>query len=237
MNKNRQLFAARERLLHLLAKQQPVRQIGQRVVPGHVHDLGFGLLPLGHVFIGCHPTAVRCRIVSASDDLARSQLIEMRSLGGPAKRVGEVSEQILYRSSALALGRHLQFEHLLERGTRLDLVPRQSEDLEEAAVHNLKPMLGVEQAQPLRHVVERGIEPPVGLPQARFLLLRQCDVAAHDDEALIASGAMADAQPAPVGKQYFAGCLRIAVAPGQDAAGADRIFKGRVQIGERRARL
>ena len=55
---DRELFAAAERLLHLVAEQHAVRQIGERVVARHVHDLGLGLPALGDVFIGHDHAAV-----------------------------------------------------------------------------------------------------------------------------------------------------------------------------------
>ena len=173
----------------------------------------------------------------AGDHAAGLQLIEMCAPGVAAKRIGEVFQYFVWRLAAEILVRHLQFENFAERRARLDGVARQPEDLEEAAVDDLEPLLRVEQAKPLRHIVERRVEAPIGLPQARFLLFRQGDVAAHDDEALVARDAMADAQPAPVRQQHFAGRLRITLAPGQDAAGGHRIFEGRAQIAKRRARL
>ena len=62
---DRELFAAAERLLHLVAEQHAVRQIGQRVVARHVHDLGLGLAALGDVFIGHDHAAVGRRAVEA----------------------------------------------------------------------------------------------------------------------------------------------------------------------------
>ena len=61
-----ELVAAAQRLLHLVLEQHAVRQIGQRVVPRHVHDLGFGLAALGDIFIGRHPAAVSGRAVEAA---------------------------------------------------------------------------------------------------------------------------------------------------------------------------
>ena len=52
---DRELVAAPERLLHLVLEQHAVRQIGERVVARHVHDLGLGLPALGDVFIGRDP--------------------------------------------------------------------------------------------------------------------------------------------------------------------------------------
>src|SRR6185503_5943378 len=94
-------------------------------------------------------------------------------------------------------------EDLAEADAGRDLVPRQAEYLEEAAVDDLEPVLRIEQAQALRHVVERRVEPQVALPEGGFLALGLGDVAAHDDEAAVTRGAAGDAQPTAVGKLPF----------------------------------
>ncbi len=60
---NRHPVPAAERFLHFVPEQDAIRQIGQCIVPGHVHDLGFGLPTLRDVLIGSDPTAVRSRTV------------------------------------------------------------------------------------------------------------------------------------------------------------------------------
>ena len=157
---NGQLFAARQRLLHLLAEQQPVRQIGERVMARHVHDLRFGLAAFGDVLVGRDPAAVGGGVVGAGHHAAVAEFVEMRAVGGAAHEVGQLRQQFVHGLAGVILPRHAQFEDFAERDAGLDLVALQPEDFEEAPVDDLEPVLRVEQAQALRHVVERGIEPP-----------------------------------------------------------------------------
>ena len=94
-----------------------------------------------------------------------------------------------------------------------------AEDFEESAVDDLEAALRVEQAKPLRHVVERGIETQIDLPEIGLLFLRMADVAANDDKAAVPGRALADPQPAPVGQFEVAGRRMSVVAPGEDAPG------------------
>ena len=72
---DRELVAAAERLFHLVAEQHAVRQIGERVVARHVHDLGFGLPAFGDVLVGRDPAAVRSRTVQARDHASVVELV------------------------------------------------------------------------------------------------------------------------------------------------------------------
>ena len=76
---DRELVAALQRLFHLVLEQHAVRQIGQRIVPRHVNDLGLGLPALGDIFIGRDPAAVRGRRIEARDHSAVAELIKMRA--------------------------------------------------------------------------------------------------------------------------------------------------------------
>ena len=65
---NRNPITAAERFLHFILEQNAIRQIGQCIMPGHVHDLGFGLPALRDILIGGDPTPVRSR---TSTDMKR----------------------------------------------------------------------------------------------------------------------------------------------------------------------
>ena len=69
--------AAGERLLHLVLEQDAVRQIGQRVVPRHMHDLGFGLAALGDILVSGDAAAVFGRRVEARHHAAVGEFIDM----------------------------------------------------------------------------------------------------------------------------------------------------------------
>jgi hypothetical protein len=69
---HRHLFAAMnpvQSLFELLAKQRPVRQVGQDVVMREMRDPRVGLPAFGDVLLGRHPSATGERLV---DDLDRT---------------------------------------------------------------------------------------------------------------------------------------------------------------------
>ena len=161
----------------------------------------------------------------------------MRAIGKAAHVIGLLRHQFVHCLAAVIVAGHAQFQNILEGGAGLNLVARQSEYFKEPLVDDFEPVLRVEQAKALRHVVERDIEAPVGLAEIGLLLLRQTDVAADDDEAAVAGRTVADAEPAPVGELHFTGRLRVVAAPGERPAGTQQDLRGRAQRGERRSRL
>src|SRR4029079_16094221 len=101
--------------------------------------------------------------------------------------------------------RHAMLEDILVAAARPDLMARQLENLEKAAIGDLEPVLGVIEAQPLRHIFERGIEQQVAVAQTHLLLLRGAEIRNQDDEALIARRAAANAQPTPAAEPRLRG--------------------------------
>ena len=138
-----------------------------------------------------------------------------------------------------------------ERHARLQLFARQAENFAEPPVDDLQAAVLVEQAEALRHVVERRIETQVDALESFLLLLEQADVAAHHDRAAVAGAALAHAQPAPVVEPRLAGRrqLRLRVAfsisgpscaigvPGRSKSDRRAQEVGRLRIGEREAAI
>ena len=159
-----------ERLLHLVAEQHAVRQIGERVVPRHVHDLGFGLAALGDVLVGRDPAAVRGRAVetrhhAAVDELVASAVRCALSLMSCARSANNCVHGLV---GVIAAG-DADFEHFSKAHARPDPFARQPEDFQEAPIDDLEPVLRIVKAQALRHVFQRGVEQQVGFAQAPFL--------------------------------------------------------------------
>src|SRR4029079_317937 len=104
--------------------------------------------------------------------------------------------------------RHAMLEDILVAAARPDLMARQLENLEKAAIGDLKPVLGIIEAQPLRHIFERGIEQKVAVAQAYLLLLRRADIRKPDNKALIARWTAAKAQPPPAAEPRLRGGVK-----------------------------
>ena len=216
---HRQFVAAAQRLHHLVLEHHPVRQVGQRVVPRHVNDLGLGAPALGDVFIGRDPAAVGGRAVQAGNHPAVVEFIKMRRLVAVADQPDALRPQLIGGFVGMIPHRDADLDHFLVGHARPDPIGRQAQDFEIAPVVDLEPVLGIVEAQPLRHVFQRGVEQQIGFAQRPFLLLQPADVAAQHDEAFVARRAAADAQPAAVGHQGFAGRLQVLVAPDQQMRG------------------
>ncbi len=136
-------------------EQRAVRQVGQRVVMGEVGDALLGAAALGDVFMGRQPSAVGHRFV---DDLDRAS-VRRRYDHGVAPR--DVAQHLLdvvidvadERAGFLAVG-----DHVAETATRLHDFGREAVHLEIPLVADDELLLGIEQQQPLRHVVDGGVE-------------------------------------------------------------------------------
>ena len=118
----------------------------------------------------------------------------------------------------MILASHAQFQNITERAAGLYLVAWQAEYFEEPSINNLQPVLCVDQAKALRHVVECDIEALVRLPEIGLLGFRQTNVAAYDDETLVTRRTVTDSEPASVRQQHFASRVRVALAPQEQPA-------------------
>ncbi|MGY3419880.1 hypothetical protein ACVWZW_000355 [Bradyrhizobium sp. F1.13.4] len=142
-------------LHELLVEQHAVRQACQRVMAGHVRDLGLGLQPFGDVLEGRDPAAALHRLVDDPDGAAEPGHDVGR---GPAfARVGdEAGEEFagiaLPLTLCLLLPQHVDQQPAGEQGVG-------------AAEHRGIPLVEqddlavrVEHAQSLRHVLERRVQ-------------------------------------------------------------------------------
>jgi hypothetical protein len=175
----------------LSLKQDAIGQIGQRVVAGHVDDLGLGLAAFGDIFIGRDPAAVRGRAIQTGDDAAIVELVKMR-FGRPlSQELGLLGQELFDVFAGMIMDADADREHIFVADAGFDLIGRKLENLQEAPVKNFQPVLCIVKAQTLRHVFQGGIEQQVGLAQRPFLLLEPADVTAQHDEAAVAGRAAA----------------------------------------------
>ncbi len=136
-------------------EQGAVRQVGQCVVMGEVRDAFLGAAALGDVFMGRQPSAVRHRLV---DDLDRAAVGCRYDHGVAVRDVAQHHLDVMIdvaveRAGFLAMG-----DHLVEAAARLHDFGRQAVHFEISPVADDEMLLGIEQQQALRHVVDGGVE-------------------------------------------------------------------------------
>ncbi|MCY1486039.1 hypothetical protein D9M68_196770 [compost metagenome] len=174
-------------LFEVAAELQPVRQARQAVVTRKEGDLFLGIQALGNVFIGADPATIGQRAVLGQDRAAVGELlddiataladhfdpvflIEFLGLGsrnfGLGVNAGEDDIDDLAEGQAFA-------------GKRFG----EAEDLAAASVRQEQPVIAIEQADTLRHVLERDIEVVADLGNAIGIGLRLGGVLDDLDEA------------------------------------------------------
>ena len=172
---SRDVFAALgpgEGLLEVLVEQDPVGQAGQRIMMGHVRDLGLGAALLGDVLMRGDRAAVGHRPHGDGDAAAVAEL---------AVEVAETGLSPPQHAAHDVVGRHFRreavgdaiFDDLLKSGAGLHLRRRKPIDLGVAAVGQHEPVLGIEHRQALDDVVQRRIELVVLRAKLLFFQLQQ----------------------------------------------------------------
>jgi hypothetical protein len=157
-----------------IAQQHPIGHAGQRIVARHVLDLGQRLAVLGDVVVRRDPAAVGHRPVMNRDRAAVLQRAErVRWLVGDRDRIAPC--QIRLAGHLRHAARRITVVHdLAQRGAGAHLFDRQPVHLGVALVAHDEPLLAVEEAQPLRHVVDGGVKAkPLGLVLG-LLARQQC---------------------------------------------------------------
>lgn len=159
------MIAPSKRLFHLVLEQDAIGQIRERVVAGHMDDLGLGLAAFGDIFVGHNPTAVRRRAIQTGDDTAIVEFIKMRLGGAFPQELGLFGQELLDVLAAVIMDADADRQHLLVAGAEFDLIGRKLENLQETPVKDFQPVLRIVKAETLRHVFQGGIEQQVGLAQ------------------------------------------------------------------------
>src|SRR6202043_3098378 len=142
-----------ESLLDTLGKQDAIGQIGESIVARHEHDACLCMAALGHVLICGHPAAVHRGLVGHRDDATMAELLELRALGALADESFLLRDELRRCLADVISGHDAQLENLAERHPRPYPRRRQSEDFKEAPIDHFQPVVGIVQAETLRHVV------------------------------------------------------------------------------------
>ena len=159
------------------AQRHAVRKVRQRVVPRHMGDARLGAAALGDVLEGRDPAAARHRPVAHRDDAPVRQFAMHRHRVVDRKRgAGALAKLVDGQPLLVATGADQLFHDLALGHADAQHVPRQAEHVAIAVVDDDEAAVGVEHAEPLAHVLERGVEAPDLLGERVLRLALGCDV-------------------------------------------------------------
>ncbi len=198
-----------EGLLEPFVQQHAVGEIGQRIVVGHVLDLDLGLALLGDVFMGGDPAEIGHRAMPDLVGLAVPQLDDAVLGFVGYRNVGAPAQIFVARHGRKASDFEAKVDDFRQRRAGADLAGRNVVHLDIAVVAHDQLVVGVEEAQALRHVVDRGVELEIAYPQRLFLLLAQLVLPLQAGMELLALG------------DVFMGCDAAAVEQRADGVGDD----------------
>ena len=151
-----------ERVLEMLAEQHAIGQVGQHVVARQMRDLGLGAPPLGDVLVHRDPAAVLHRALRHRDDPAVHQFLgEGRGLARRGSRSPPPSARDWQ-------WRRCRSSRDSCRSPAADVPGSASSGVQRVHLHiglvaDDQLLLGVEHAQPVRHVVQRDVDAAVEL--------------------------------------------------------------------------
>jgi len=152
-------------LLELLAEQDSVWQIGERVMARHVEDSFLGALPVGDI-LECRDPAAAFHRLRDDADLAIKLIDDPLHRLARTRFVEQFGEEI-FRVAFPASG-CLQLPEDLEQRSSLELHAGAAHHRHVALVEELDAAFRIVHAQALRHVFERSIEQHL-LPAQRAL--------------------------------------------------------------------
>ena len=164
---------AGERVLEPLVEQHAVGEVRQRIVQGHVHDLGLGAALLGDVLVRGDDAAVAQALPGHGDAAAVGERADELAGVSVCGAVQHGLEYLLGRLAAAAAVGDPVLEDLQQRCARFHLLLRETIDLAVLIVHEDDALIRVEHGEPLDHVVQGGVEVQVLYPQRLFLLLEE----------------------------------------------------------------
>ena len=146
-----------ERLLEPLPKQHPVCEAGERVVMGHVDNLGIGLLAVADIFVGHDPSAIGHRALHDMDgaSIAGMEIGAGRlPPGNPPQDIAAILFDV-FRQSAGFLAILNQFD---QRALRFQAAAREPVHFEIAIVADDDLTASIHHHQALAHVVQGEFE-------------------------------------------------------------------------------
>lgn len=130
-------------------------------------NLVLGVTPLGDVLVGGDPAPARHRLIERLDQAAELGLD--RPGRGPA--LADIAHDLAVVQVRIGIQQSdvpAVLDQLVQRAAGLHHLRRQPVHFEKAAVEHDDLFVGIEHAQALRHVVERGVEAAVALAQLLF---------------------------------------------------------------------
>ena len=147
----------RQQAPDLVAEIDAVRQGGEFVVAGQVADPRLGVAPLGDVLEQHHGAAAFHRLERPRHEAAARGIGIGRDhvAGAGILDLGHDHPAARRRNRA---GRDAGVDDVGDGGAALHEILGQVHHLAEAVVHHRQRSVGAEHAQPVRHVVERGVE-------------------------------------------------------------------------------
>ena len=172
---------AGQRVGEPLAKQQPVGQVGQRVVPRHVGDALLGLAAFGDVVVGGDEAAVAHGMIEHRDGAPVRQLDQLGEGGAGGQRLVQLADIGVDIAAEPAIGLAV-LEQFAERAARLHGVAGEPVHPHIALVADHQTAVAVEHQQRLRHVVDGGLEAQVLRLELALALAQR--LGAHGDEFL-----------------------------------------------------
>ena len=143
-----------------------VREIGQRIVMCQIPDFVLGGAPFGDVLEGRNEAAIRHRPVRNRNATAVGQALYYRPALAFANKTLLLSKCGVRVDVDGAAGDGGQFHQLRRRHAWQNFIRRQAIYLCKATIENDQLAVGVEHAQALRHIGQRGVETPVLSRQA-----------------------------------------------------------------------
>ncbi len=136
----------------------------------HVFDLDLGLPLLGDVLVGGDPAAAGHRPVADLDGASVLQLDDAVFGYVGDRHIGAPAQIFIPGHRRKAAGLEAKIDDFNQRRAGTDAAERDIVHLDETVVAHDQAVVGIEEAQPLRHVVDRGVELEVADPQRLFLL-------------------------------------------------------------------
>ena len=163
---------APQRILEPFVEQHAVGQAGQRVVQGHMGDLGLRATLLGDVVMGGHGAAAGHRLGGHGDVAAIAQLVDILGRSLPGDALHSLAHELIgILVVEFAVGDAL-LDDLAQRRAGLHLLGRQTIHFGIAPVADDETIVTVVHGQALQHVVQGRIELQILAGQPLFLLLQ-----------------------------------------------------------------
>ena len=146
-------------VLQLGDEEAAIGKVRQRIVMGHMRDLGGDALALGHVFMGRNPAAVRHRIDGHQDAAPIGELLHLA--------VAPIARQVVAPDIGRGIEAHIEpargafLQDFLEMRTGLQFIGRHPPDEFVLPVVDDEASMNVIHRDAMRHMRQGSVEPQV----------------------------------------------------------------------------